>query len=108
MTDNLAVSYLMLPGLNQEGTVGPAYPGLKDRIDSKTGEIQMFSATLMRGYNKESELTRKAFTANSRTCSKPAGANRWLPRRPKTSWSRTNRWMPAWSQVPASSARWAL
>ena len=108
MTENLAVSRLILPGQNQDGTVGPVYPGLEDRVDPETSEIWMRSAALMLGYNKESELTHKAFTANSRTCSKPAGANIWCPHRSKTSWSHTNRYEPAWSQMPTSGNRWAL
>jgi long-chain acyl-CoA synthetase len=64
MTENLALSHLTLPGRNQEGTVGPAYEGVEDRIDAKTGEIQMRSAALMLGYYKEPELSREAFTAD--------------------------------------------
>jgi long-chain acyl-CoA synthetase len=64
MTENLAVSHLTLPGQNQEGTVGPAYSGVEDRIDPKTGEIQMRSPALMLGYYKEPEQTREAFTAD--------------------------------------------
>jgi long-chain acyl-CoA synthetase len=64
MTENLALSHLTLPGKNQEGTVGPAYPGVEDRIDPQTGEIQMRSPALMLGYYKEPEQTREVFTAD--------------------------------------------
>jgi long-chain acyl-CoA synthetase len=62
MTENLAVSHLTLAGKNQEGTVGPTYPGVEARIDAVTGEIQMRSPALMLGYYKQPELTREAFT----------------------------------------------
>ncbi|MDH5539764.1 MAG: AMP-binding protein, partial [Rhizobacter sp.] len=62
MTENLAVSHLTLPGQNQEGTVGPVYEGVEQRIDPKTGEIQMKSPALMQGYYKEPEQTKAAFT----------------------------------------------
>lgn len=64
MTENLAVSHLTLAGKNQEGTVGPTYPGVEARIDAKTGEIQMRSPALMLGYYKEPDLSREAFTAD--------------------------------------------
>lgn len=62
MTENLAVSHLTMPGQNQEGSVGPAYPGVDVRVDEKSGEIQMKSAALMLGYYKEPEQSRDAFT----------------------------------------------
>jgi len=62
MTENLAVSHLTLAGKNQEGTVGPTYPGVDARIDADTDEIQMRSPALMLGYYKQPELTRDAFT----------------------------------------------
>lgn len=62
MTENLAVSHLTLAGKNQEGTVGPTYPGVEARIDAVSGEIQMRSPALMLGYYKEPELTKEAFT----------------------------------------------
>jgi len=62
LTENLAVSNLTLAGQNQEGTVGPAYPGVDIRVDGSSGEIQMRSPALMQGYYKAPELTREAFT----------------------------------------------
>ena len=62
MTENLALSHLTMPGKNQEGTVGPAYPGVDVRIDTQTGEIQMRSPALMLGYYKAPEQTRETMT----------------------------------------------
>jgi len=64
LTENLAVSHLTLPGSNQEGTVGPAYEGVEDRIDPDTGEIQMRSPAMMMGYYKDPVQTRAAFTSD--------------------------------------------
>jgi long-chain acyl-CoA synthetase len=64
MTENLAVSHLTLPGVNQQGSVGPTYEGVDHRIDSQTGEIQMRSPALMLGYYKEPEQSREAFTSD--------------------------------------------
>ena len=62
MTENLAVSHLTVPGKNQQGTVGPVYPGVEARIAPDTGEIQMRSQALMQGYYKEPEQTRATMT----------------------------------------------
>ncbi len=64
MTENLALSHITEPGKNQQGTVGPAYEGVEQRIDAETGEIQMRSPALMMGYFKEPEKTRETFTAD--------------------------------------------
>ena len=64
LTENLAVSHLTVPGLNQEGTVGPGYEGVETRIDPETGEIQMRSPALMLGYYKAPELTRETLTSD--------------------------------------------
>ena len=64
MTENLAVSHLTIPGKNQQGSVGPVYDGVDQRIDPQTGEIQMRSPALMLGYYKEPELSSATFTAD--------------------------------------------
>jgi long-chain acyl-CoA synthetase len=64
MTENLAVSHITVPGIDQTGTVGPAYDGVQVRIDKKTGEIQMKSPAVMKGYYKEPEITAEAFTVD--------------------------------------------
>jgi long-chain acyl-CoA synthetase len=64
MTENLALSHITEPGKNQQGTVGPAYAGVEQRIDPTTGEIQMRSPALMMGYFKEPEKTQETFTAD--------------------------------------------
>jgi len=62
MTENLALSHITENGKNQQGTVGPTYPGVEHRIDPTTGEIQMRSQALMMGYYKEPEKTAEVFT----------------------------------------------
>jgi long-chain acyl-CoA synthetase len=51
-----------MPGRNQEGTVGPPYDGVEQRIDPQTGEIQVRSPSLLRGYYKEPEKTSEVLT----------------------------------------------
>ncbi|WP_137919878.1 AMP-binding protein [Hydrogenophaga sp. 2FB] len=62
MTENLALSHITEPGKNQQGTVGPVYAGVQQRLDPETGEVQMHSQALMQGYYKEPEKSREAFT----------------------------------------------
>ena len=62
LTENLAVSHLTIPGINQQGTVGPPYEGVEHRIAPETGEIQMRSPALMMGYYKDPVQSRAAFT----------------------------------------------
>ncbi len=64
MTENLALSHITVNGQNQQGTVGPTYPGVEHRIDPATGEIQMRSQALMSGYYKEPEKSAEMFTAD--------------------------------------------
>ncbi|RZI74081.1 MAG: AMP-binding acetyl-CoA synthetase, partial [Rubrivivax sp.] len=49
MTENLALSHITEPGKNQQGTVGPVYEGVQQRLDPQTGEVQMLSQALMMG-----------------------------------------------------------
>ncbi len=64
MTENLALSHITVNGQNQQGTVGPTYPGVEQRIDPQNGEIQIRSQALMQGYYKEPEKTAEMFTAD--------------------------------------------
>jgi long-chain acyl-CoA synthetase len=64
MSENLAVSHLTVAGKNQEGSVGPPYPGVQARIDADTGEIQTLSGAQMLGYYKESAMSQAALTAD--------------------------------------------
>jgi long-chain acyl-CoA synthetase len=64
MTENLALSHITEAGKDQQGTVGPAYPGVEHRIDPQTGEIQMRSQALMMGYYKEPEKSAETFTSD--------------------------------------------
>ena len=62
MTENLAISHITVPGLDQVGTVGPAYDGVQTRLDPANGELQMKSPALMLGYYKQPELSRDTLT----------------------------------------------
>jgi long-chain acyl-CoA synthetase len=64
MSENLAVSHLTLAGQNQEGSVGPPYPGVQARLDAVTGEIQTRSGAQMQGYYKEPAMSQAALTVD--------------------------------------------
>ena len=64
MTENSAISHATLPGSLKVGTVGLPYDDVEQRIDPATGEIQMRSGALMKGYYKEPEQTAAAMTAD--------------------------------------------
>ena len=61
MTENFAWCAGNVPGDNKLGTVGRALPGVEMRI-ADDGEIQMHSPWVMKGYYKDPERTREAFT----------------------------------------------
>jgi long-chain acyl-CoA synthetase len=62
MTENCAVSHSTAPGRIQPGAVGKPFDGVESRLDPQTGEIQMRSPALMKGYYKQEALTREVFT----------------------------------------------
>ncbi|MGQ0708449.1 MAG: AMP-binding protein [Rhodoferax sp.] len=62
MTENAAISHCTLAGSKDVGTVGYPYEGVEHRVDPDSGEIQMRSPAMMRGYYLEPELSADAFT----------------------------------------------
>lgn len=62
MTENGALSHSTLPLSPRIGTVGWPFEGVQSRLDPATGEIQLRSGALMKGYFKAPELTRESFT----------------------------------------------
>jgi long-chain acyl-CoA synthetase len=62
MTENCAVSHLVLPGEMRPGTVGRPYDDVQTRLDPDTSEIQMKCPWMMLGYYKEPGLTADMFT----------------------------------------------
>lgn len=64
MTENFGCSHSALPGKTRTGYVGTPYPGVEQRLDPATGEIQMRSPALMKGYYKEPEKTAEVMTAD--------------------------------------------
>lgn len=61
MSENFAYSHVSFPGRSRVGYVGNTLPGVECRI-SPEGEIQVKSPASMKGYYKEPEMTRAAFT----------------------------------------------
>ncbi|MCW5667569.1 MAG: AMP-binding protein [Piscinibacter sp.] len=64
MTENGALSHSTLPLRQRIGTVGWPFEGVQSRLDPDSGEIQVRSGALMKGYFKAPELTRESFTAD--------------------------------------------
>ncbi len=64
MTENAAVATLNMAGRNKLGTVGEAYPSIKDsvRIDEVTGEIQTKHPGVFVGYWGKPDKTAETFT----------------------------------------------
>lgn len=64
MTENCGVSHSTLPGARQTGSVGLPWMEVESRIDPQSGEIQMRSKAVMRGYYKDPAQTSDAMTAD--------------------------------------------
>lgn len=62
MSENFAYSHASRPGEARIGYVGTAAPGVEDRIDPATGEIQVKSPGQMLGYYKQPEKTAEDMT----------------------------------------------
>jgi long-subunit acyl-CoA synthetase (AMP-forming) len=61
MSENFSYSHVSLPGKSRVGYVGHAFPGVQVRL-SPEGEILVKSPGDMKGYYKEPEMTRNAYT----------------------------------------------
>jgi long-chain acyl-CoA synthetase len=64
MTENGALSHSTLPTRQRIGTVGWPFDGVECRIEPHTGEIQLLSGGLMKGYFNDPDATREAFTTD--------------------------------------------
>ena len=62
MTENGVLSHSTWPARPRPGTVGWTFDGIASRIDASTGEIQLRTPGVMRGYFKDPVLTQQAFT----------------------------------------------
>ena len=63
MTENGGLSHSTLPRHQRAGTVGWPFEGVQSRLDPLSGEIQLRSGALMKGYYRAPELTRETFAA---------------------------------------------
>jgi len=57
MTENCAITTVLLPEVKKPGSVGKAQPRVEIKIDDETGEILMRGPFLMSGYYKRPDLT---------------------------------------------------
>lgn len=62
MTENFNYSHMSMPGKSRPGYVGNCWPDAVQRIDEKTGEIQIKGPGNMMGYYKNEEATKEALT----------------------------------------------
>ena len=60
MTENCAITTILLPEEKKPGSVGKAQPRVEIKIDDETGEILMRGPFLMSGYYKRPDLTDEA------------------------------------------------
>src|SRR6195952_173911 len=61
MTENFAYSHVSMPGKSRVGYVGNTMPGVQHRISSE-GEVLVKSGGGLKGYYKQTELTRGSYT----------------------------------------------
>jgi long-chain acyl-CoA synthetase len=64
MTEVANASHIGRPGDLHYGTVGPPIPGVEQRIDPATNEVQVLSPGATIGYYREPQLTQELFTAD--------------------------------------------
>ena len=64
MTEVANASHIGRPGDLHVGTVGPPIPGVEQRIDPATDEVQVLSPGATVGYYREPQITQELFTAD--------------------------------------------
>lgn len=62
MSENFGISHVGRLGRYRADSIGPGWDGVIARIDPNTGELQLQSPGVMRGYYKADAATREAFT----------------------------------------------